>query len=329
MSQVPAVLAVDGGNSKTDVWAVAADGALLTTIRGPGFRPKHTGARRALADLSATIRAALPTGPPHEADGRAAIIIACMANVDLPEEEERVHTAVTSLRLGDRVEVRNDTFALLRAGASQGWGVAVVCGAGINCAAVAPDGRETRFPALGELTGDWGGGWQLARAALWWAVRAEDGRGPATALRTAVAGHFGHDTATDVALAVHREIIPESRLDELTPVLLRVAGAGDTVATRVVDRLAEEITTLGTVALRRLDLLDEPAEVVLGGGVLAARDPGLLAAIERRFASAAPAAKLTVVDAPPVLGAALHGLDRITAPGEAGERLRGYASESR
>ena len=54
--------------------------------------------------------------------------------------------------------MRNDTFAVLRAGTDRHWGVGVVCGFGTNCSAVAPDGRVTRFPAVGPISGDWGGG---------------------------------------------------------------------------------------------------------------------------------------------------------------------------
>jgi len=35
-ASLPAVLAIDGGNSKTDVALVAADGSLLASVRGPG-----------------------------------------------------------------------------------------------------------------------------------------------------------------------------------------------------------------------------------------------------------------------------------------------------
>ena len=73
--------------------------------------------------------------------------------------------------------VRNDTFAVLRAGTERTWGVAVVCGYGTNCSGVAPNGRTFRFPAFGDLSGDWGGGHDIGAAALWHAVRAEDGRG--------------------------------------------------------------------------------------------------------------------------------------------------------
>jgi hypothetical protein len=90
----------------------------------------------------------------------------------------------------------------------------------------------------------------------------------------------------------------------------------------VVLRLAEEVALLGWVALRRLELLDSAAEVVLGGGVLAARRPVLMEAVERRYAELAPRARLLVPEAPPVLGAALLGLDHLGAPSSAHARLR-------
>jgi N-acetylglucosamine kinase-like BadF-type ATPase len=113
-----------------------------------------------------------------------------------------------------------------------------------------------------------------------------------------------------------------SRLSEVTPLLFAVADLGDPVAVRLVERLAEEISVLAVVALRRLDLLERPADVVLGGGVLAARNPGLLDGIKERLAAAAPHARPVLVDAPPVLGAALLGLDAIGASRGADDRLR-------
>ncbi len=77
-------------------------------------------------------------------------------------------------------------------------------------------------------------------------------------------------------------------MTDLAPVLLDAAETGDTVARQVVSRLADEIAALGSVALRRLDLLDTPADVVLGGGVLAARRPLLMDAVTARYATRAP-----------------------------------------
>jgi N-acetylglucosamine kinase-like BadF-type ATPase len=317
----PAVLAIDGGNSKTDAVLVSREGALLRSARGPGFRPQSDGLAVALSMLDTLVAGLLAgggglDGPPVEQ------VSAYLAGADLPEEELALQQAIAGRGWAASTVVGNDTFALLRVGATAGWGVAVVCGSGINCAGVAPDGRTTRFPALGRLTGDWGGGHDLGEEALWWAVRAGDGRGPQTALARTVPAHFGLPRALDVALAVHTGRIPPDRLADLAPVLLATANGGDPVAAHLVRRLAEEVATMGLAALADLDLLDHPAEVVLGGGVLAARDTALLTQIEHRYAAAAPRAALRVVSAPPVLGAALLGLDRLGRPDGAEERLR-------
>ncbi|MEU9021062.1 BadF/BadG/BcrA/BcrD ATPase family protein [Actinomadura sp. NPDC048394] len=326
MAAVPArrrrgvLVAVDGGNSKIDAAVAGTDGELLATARGAGFRPQAAGLDGAVDALAAVIGAALAEAgvPP----GDVVHLAAYMANVDLPGEEERLEGLLLARGIAPTAVVGNDTFALLRSAVSEGWGVAVVCGAGINCAGVAPDGRTARFPSLGEHTGDWGGGGALGRAALWHAVRGEDGRGPRTALTGAVAEHFGVDRAIDVGLGVHLGEFDEGRLTGLAPVLIGTAEAGDAVARGVVLRLAEEIALLGSVALRRLGLLDSPADVVLGGGVLAARRPLLMDAVAERYAELAPHARLIVPDDPPLLGAALLGLDHLAAPPAAHAALR-------
>ena len=117
-----------------------------------------------------------------------------------------------------------------------------------------PDGRTARFLALGHMTGDWGGGMGLAQEVMWWSVRAEDGRGPSTALSAAVAAHFVLPSAMAVAESVHLHRISRERLHELVPLLFRVAGDGDPVARSIVERQAREVVSLASIALRRLRL---------------------------------------------------------------------------
>ena len=75
------------------------------------------------------------------------------------------------------------------------------------------------------------------------------------------------------------------------------------------------------MALARLGLLAEETPVLLGGSVLAARHPQLDERIGTLLAARAPKAVARVVTAPPVLGAALLGLDRAGA-GEATVQAR-------
>ena len=204
-------LAVDGGNSKTDLALVRSDGALLAFERGPLGSPHHIGLQgsvRLLADLLAgAVRSAGLAG----SDGPVAATAHLMlAGLDFPEEERRFHAAVDGLGWAGRIIVGNDTFAVLRAGTDRGWGVAVTCGTGINCVGIGPDGRHVRFPSLGTITGDWGGGWDLGVAALGAAARSQDGRGPATSLESAVPAHFALPTRSRSPRPSTRERSPSA-----------------------------------------------------------------------------------------------------------------------
>ena len=337
MSEVAAVLAIDGGNSKTDVALIGPDGAILAAVRGGPSNHQVIGVDQATRELLGLVSeaaelAGLPPGGPV-ADHTSA----CLAGADLPVEEADLGRLVQSFGWSTTSTVVNDTFAVLRAGlADDGlpWGIGVVCGAGINCVGVAPDGAVFRFLALGELSGDWGGGGELGPQALWWAIRAEDGRGPETELRTAVPGYFGLDRVEDVVTAIHLGKIPYDDRHRLVPVLFEVAGHGDQVARDLLIRQAEEICLMVEVAASRLGLAQpdsvlgdasgaaNPVPVVLGGSLLTARDPLLTGAIAARLSARIPGTQIRIVEVPPVAGAALLGLDYVGAPASAAARLR-------
>ena len=63
--------------------------------------------------------------------------------------------------------------------------------------------------------------------------------------------------------------------------------------------------------IRRLHLTRRDPVVVLAGGVFRARDAAFEARIAAGVHAVAPAATVRRLDAPPVLGAALLGLDRL------------------
>jgi hypothetical protein len=91
------VLAIDAGNSKTDVALVAADGRVLGAARGGGFQPPAVGIGPATAALAEIVaRAAADAGFAVQEGGGdgsrplAAYTSACLANADLPIEEQRL-----------------------------------------------------------------------------------------------------------------------------------------------------------------------------------------------------------------------------------------------
>ena len=317
-----ALLAVDGGATKTDLALVSADGSLLALERGPLSSPHYLGLEGSLDVLAELLdRAAGTAGVPTDDGPVSEIGQLLVAGLDLPSEVRDFHDAVGARGWSTRTIVDNDTFAILRAGTEQGWGVAVVCGTGINCVGIAPDGRHARFPALGAITGDWGGGYDVGLAAVSAAARSEDGRGRKTALEQAVPGHFGLATPTELAEAIHHGRIPQNRLGELPRAVFAEAGR-DEVAAEIVQRLADEVVALARVALERLGLADEPVEVLLGGGLLRPGNGTLERAIEAGLREVGHAITVRNTESPPIVGAALLGLDELGAGTAAQERLR-------
>lgn len=326
-----AVLAVDGGNSKTDVALVAVDGTLLAAVRGPSTSHQEVGLDRGmrllrdLAEEAARAAGLDPSGRPL-----AAIGVHAMAGADYPSDVRRLRDALRSLRLSEDDHVVNDCLGALWSGASEGWGIGLVCGEGINGAAIAPGGRQARFDGVGSISGDWGGGHAIGLAGLAAAVRARDGRGPRTSLERGVPAAFGRSRPSTVTRAVYEGRIPERRLSELSPVVFAAAIAGDPVARGIVDRLADELAVMAVALARRTGLTRKPTDVVLAGGVFRTDDTAFYERIDRSIRPTMPAARVVRLTVPPVAGPALEGLDRLsggqsredTGRALAGDRIR-------
>jgi len=319
-----AVLAIDGGNSKTDVALVAADGTVLARGRGPRAVPEVSGMTESLRIIGELVaKAAHDCGMTLEHGPIAQHTAAYLAGVDLPSEEAQMHAALSAQGWSATTKVDNDTFAIFRAGTTSHWGVGVVSGAGINAVGIGPDGRVARFLAFGEFSGDFGGGNDLSNQVLYWASRAEDGRGEPTALTRAVCEHFDLPTVYDVAVAVHRgEITRDQRLD-LTRVLFRIASeTGDEIAVSLLDRQAYEVALMARELLRQLELEDTATAIVLGGGVLTSGNPLLTQLVKKQLAAQAPKAVITFNDVPAIAGAVLLGFDYLGITRAAEDRLR-------
>jgi N-acetylglucosamine kinase-like BadF-type ATPase len=288
------------------------DGEVVAHLRGPGNNSHAVGVDATVAFLARLVEPAL--------DGTAASHGAFyLCGVDIPSDRTSLASALEREHWVERATVDNDVFALLRAGTDDPDAVAVVCGAGINCAGRSADGRIARYPSLGWESGDWGGSVMLGREVLFHAARADDGRGEPTALRDVVADHFGL-SVPEVGEAVRYGRIPPERLGELAPAVVASAEASDPVAHRLVDRLAEEVVLMAVRALADLGLVS--ATILLGGGMLRGGAGFLYNEVVARLAERAPAAKPTAVTAPPVLGAALDALDAAGARPAAIARLR-------
>jgi N-acetylglucosamine kinase-like BadF-type ATPase len=308
------VLAVDGGNSKTDVAVLEASGRLRAVIHGPTVSHQAVGVAEAMTRLA---RLASEAG--LSAGALAEVGVFALAGADYPSDVRLLRRRIGALGVARDVVVVNDTVAALRAGSRRPWGIALICGQGVNGVGVAPNGRVARFDGVGDISGDWGGGGSLGLAAHAAAVRASDGRGPRTTLERLVPAHFGLSSPRALVRALYTGRIREERLGKLSPVVFEAAIAGDAVARGIVDRLADELGAMAAALIRRLRLGRLDPDVILAGGVFRADDPAFVERLRTLVLTAAPAARIVRLEAPPVLGSALLALE--AARGEtAGEK---------
>jgi N-acetylglucosamine kinase-like BadF-type ATPase len=330
MSRLPAILAVDGGGSKIDAVLLRKDGAVLGAARVATTDFDQNGGDVHMGQvIDAVAAASVDAGLSADRMPVAQLGVYCLAGADFPVDDRRIDRWLRTREVTDERLVRNDTFAVLRAGTDRDWGVGVVCGYGINCSGVAPDGRITRFPAVGPISGDWGGGNDIGEAGLWHAIRSEDGRGPKTELQATIPAALGYRRPFQVLTALHTGKLDVDRIAQLPPVVFETAARGDAIARSVIDRQADEVVALATTAIRRLRMTRLDVDVVLGGGIFRNDDAAFFDRIRDGVARVAPAATITVLSDPPVIGAAQLGLDRVGATRAAHVRARAALTHER
>jgi N-acetylglucosamine kinase-like BadF-type ATPase len=318
---IAAVLAVDGGNSKTDVALVASDGRLLAAVRGPTSSHQAVGIAAGMDRLVGLVeRAAVAAGVDPVARPIASVGVFTVAGADFPSDVRVLSDALRGRSLAAENVIANDCLGALWAGASSGWGIALICGEGINGAAISPEGRPASFDGIGPISGDWGGGHAIGVAGLGAAVRAVDGRGPRTSLEQLVPAAFGMARPRAVVRAMYEGRLAERLTSSLSPVVFAAAMGGDAVARSIVDRLADELATMAIALARRTAMLRREVEVVLAGGVFRTTDAAFHARIESRVRERMPRARLVRLETPPVAGAALEGLQRLHPERSAAER---------
>ncbi|GAA4178084.1 BadF/BadG/BcrA/BcrD ATPase family protein [Gryllotalpicola koreensis] len=273
------LLAVDGGNSKTEAVVFTEAGRVVAELRGEGSGggPEHV-----CSVLASLLDESLRSGIAGAA--------LALAGVDFPDDEEAFTAAVSALLPAARVVVENDAAALLdlREHPDASVVAVVVSGAGLNAVARGPMGLAT-VPAIGWPSGDFGGGDEVARRAIAAAYRSADGRGPSTALERVVLDVTGAPDHRSLARLIRRDLLPGEVFASLSSVVARCAEEGDPVAAQLIAEAADEaVGLLCTVVAeaagrRRGEVIDGRVEVEVAGGMF--RDEGFRSRVESAVVS--------------------------------------------
>ncbi|MGH8246943.1 MAG: N-acetylglucosamine kinase, partial [Gammaproteobacteria bacterium] len=226
---------------------------------------------------------------------------------DWPSEEQNMAATIRRLGMETPLKFVNDAVLGLAAGAQEGWGVAVVSGTGCNCRGWDKDHkREGRVTGYGVTMGEGAGGTELMHHCMQLIGYAWTRRGPQTALSEAIIKYAGAKDLEDLL-----EGYTENRYhigSDAAPLVFQAAEKGDRVARELIQWAGCELGEMANAVIRQLEFENLAFDVVLTGGMFKG-GPLLIDPMRATIHKVAPKARLVRLTTPPVVGAAMIGME--------------------
>ncbi|MBR8215522.1 N-acetylglucosamine kinase [Burkholderia vietnamiensis] len=204
----------------------------------------------------------------------------------------------------ERYRIGNDMVCSWAGTLAGGDGISIVAGTG-SIAYGQREGRAARCGGWGEVFGDEGSAYWIAREGLAAFSRMADGRAARGPLFDIVRAHFALEHDLDLCAAVNAGAV-RSRFAQLSRLVIDAAHAGDPAAHALIDRATDELAQLAAGVARALGWPPgEPLPVSYSGGVFNA-GARVLEPLRDALARRVPDAVLTAPRLGPHVGAAVH-----------------------
>lgn len=229
-----------------------------------------------------------------------------VAGYDWPSERQPTLEAIQSIGLSAPVEAVNDTIIGLLAGASQGWGLAVVAGTGTNCWGWDQNRNIGRVTGVGY--GEHGGAGNLVDRALDAIAYEWTRRGPKTQLTAEFLRITG---ANDIPSLIEGIENGKYHLgSDLAPVIHQTAVQGDLVALSIIEWAGSELGHSAVAVIRQLGIAGQEFEIVLVGSLYEMGEL-IIAPMRQVINLEAPKARLVRLSSPPVVGGVLLAMEQL------------------
>ncbi|GAA2586342.1 MULTISPECIES: N-acetylglucosamine kinase [Streptomyces] len=302
------VVAVDLG--KTGCRAVLWDGpdsshAVSSVAGAPGLAaPDGVAAARAAVRAAVEPLVREPGGVRPDS-----VLVGAAGAASAPEAARSLaHALLDDLSVGEAAVTSDAVTA--HAGALGGRaGVVLAIGTGSVAVGIGSDGTYARVDGWGPLLGDDGSGARIGTAGLRAALRAHDGRGPATVLLDAAVALFGD--LERLPAAVGRDGNPARTAASFAPEVARAAAAEDAVASAIVRDAAADLAATALAAAGRITAEGGPLPMAVTGG-LTGLGPVLMAPLTAEITGSGLPVRLGPSLGDPLDGARLLALDRTT-----------------
>ncbi|MGE5672344.1 MAG: BadF/BadG/BcrA/BcrD ATPase family protein [Mycobacterium leprae] len=305
---MPWVLGLDGGDAKTVALVANEKGRVLGRGESGPANYHTVGLTAASEAIQEAINTALDdAGLVGQALSGAFFAV---SGVHRPTDRQLMSGAIARTALHCPVQLDSNAAATL-AGATGGEpGVVVIADTGAIAYGENAQGNRFHAGGYGPILGDEGSGYDIGRNALTAALRAEDGRGPATLLTDRVKQRFMLEQIADLVSLVYGNPPPVGRSEVagLVSLVIDAARENDAVAREILRQAGRELGNATVAVLRGLAWDNTAVVTVSGSGSVFAAGAHLSASMEQAIRSSYPEAHMCQPKHTPAYGAVLLAL---------------------
>lgn len=288
-------IGIDGGGSNLRVAVVNQDMKILAQCQRGSVNPSSVGRETSAALIQDAMREAIQ----HVSLTPSQITAVGIGVAGAPANREAawLREIVAAVTPDANIVPSADQEIALVAARGERYGLLILAGTGSNVYGVNRAGESAQVGGWGYLVGDEGSGYWIGMEAIRAFMRHHDGRGYGTRLTDLILTKLELDTPDDLI----RWLYATNRTREvaaLAELVLQTADLGDSLATSIIERGAQELLVHANAVLNRLKV--ESLPIAFTGGLL--ERPNMLS---HRLCELLKLDALPPIKYPQVVGAAL------------------------
>lgn len=302
------LLGVDGGGTKTLAAIADTKGNVLGIARSGPSNFQGIGITRAGINLQEAIDRAIKKADidPEE----LAFATYGIAGADRDDDFDIVHSYVNPANKASCYMITNDTTIALRAGTTDGVGVALIAGTGSNTIGFSSDFKQKKVGGLGPLTGDYGSAGDIAKKGILASMKYYDGRGPKTTMYEMFCKELNLHKLEDIIELSYIDKYVPLHIHTLAPIVFKAATNGDKVAKSILKNTGRQIGHEAVTCVKALFDKDDDITIILGGSVFQrGEDPTMINSLSQYVLKRYKKAKIIKLKNEPCLGALLWSFD--------------------
>ena len=260
-SELPDIyIGIDGGGSKTEIIVFKDNGEICDRVVTVGTNPNIYGLEKICETLMTTVDGMLSS-----VSGNLRAIYAGIAGSGVGKNAAVICECFKNAYPNAKIRVESDSYNVLSSVRGTEYGIAVICGTGINVSAYTPFGMR-RFGGWGYLFDNFGSGYDIGNAVLRHCLAVYDGLEPESYL-----SKKAEQTLGGRAAAMLDRIYSKGKdfIASFAPLAFEAYICGDAKASEIIECNTSHIAKLLEAAIKEFDRLPP---IVMSGGLMNYKD---------------------------------------------------------